>query len=111
MLVKNVVPNKLHDELIKANINCSIQHNLEDGRYFVGDCEISFFGDVDLTAVQAIIDAHNSTPLPPQQEPTEQQQLNAQLLLENANLKKQIAEQQKLNASVLLDVAKLKGGI
>lgn len=69
MIVKNVVPNKLHQELVDAGVECSVSHNLEDGRYFVGDCEIKFADNTDMSAVQAVIDAHNPAPLLPQ--PTE----------------------------------------
>ncbi|HBQ43869.1 MAG TPA: hypothetical protein DD724_06375 [Lactobacillus acetotolerans] len=64
MILENVVPNKLHQELIDAGVNCIVLHNLKDGRYVVGECEVQFFGDVDMTAVQAVIDAHNPEPLP-----------------------------------------------
>lgn len=63
MRVNNVVPNKLHQELIDAGVDCSVIHNLEDGRYFVGDCEIKFTEDTDMELAQQIIEAHESTPL------------------------------------------------
>lgn len=64
MIVNNIVPNKLHQELADAGVNCSISHNLEDGRYFVGGCEIKFADNTDMVLVQQIIDSHNPTPLP-----------------------------------------------
>ena len=63
MIVQNVAPNKLHQELINVGIECSVFHNLEDGRYFIGECEINFADGTDMVLVQQIIDAHNPTPL------------------------------------------------
>ena len=42
-------------------------------------------------------------------EPTEQEKINAQLLMENAEIKKQLTEQQKVNANMLMQIAKLGG--
>ena len=64
MIVNNVVPNKLHQELADAGIECNVFHNLEDGRYIVGECEIKFAESADMVLAQQIIDAHDSTPLP-----------------------------------------------
>ncbi|NFT08180.1 hypothetical protein FDF26_14135 [Clostridium botulinum] len=47
-------------------------------------------------------------PLP--KEPTEQEVLNAQVLMENAQLKADLQEQQLLTSKLLLDMAELKGG-
>jgi hypothetical protein len=66
MIVNNVIPNKLHQELINSGVECSVFHNLEDGRYYIGDCEIMFAENTDMNLVQQIIDAHDPTPLPPQ---------------------------------------------
>lgn len=63
MIVNNVVPNRLHQELSDAGVECNIFHNLEDGRYFVGDCEIKFAEGTDMVLVQQIIDTHDATPL------------------------------------------------
>lgn len=74
----NVNTLKLHDELINAGIV----------PLFVGSKDnktwITFADDVDITAVQAIIDAHNPEPLPPQ--PTEIEQLQQELAGTNAML-------------------------
>jgi len=43
-------------------------------------------------------------------EPSEQETLNAQLLMGNAEIKTELQEQQELNAQLLLDIATLKGG-
>lgn len=43
------------------------------------------------------------------QEPTAQEKLNAQLLIENAEIKKELVEQQKINANMLMQIAKLGG--
>lgn len=64
MLVNNVVPNKLHQELVDLGIECCVYHKLEDGRYFVGECEIKFTKGTDMGLVQQVIDAHDPTPLP-----------------------------------------------
>lgn len=44
-----------------------------------------------------------------EKEATEQEKLNAQLLMENAEIKKQLTEQQELTASLLLQIAQLGG--
>lgn len=62
--VQNVVPSKLHQELIDSGIECSVSHNLEDGRYFIGECEIKLAEGTDMELVQQIIDAHIPTVLP-----------------------------------------------
>ena len=46
---------------------------------------------------------------PIQQQITEQEKINAQLLMENAEIKKQLTEQQKVNANMLMQIAKLGG--
>jgi hypothetical protein len=48
-------------------------------------------------------------PVAPQ--PTEQELLNAQLLMSNADIKQQSDAQQTLNSELLLEIANLKGGI
>lgn len=44
-----------------------------------------------------------------EKEANEQEKLNAQLLMENAEIKKQLTEQQELTASLLLQIAQLGG--
>lgn len=57
----NVNTNKLHDELITAGIKPLLVESLDNKTW------ITFKDTVDMIAVQAVIDAHNPTPLPPQQ--------------------------------------------
>ena len=59
----NVNTNKLHDELIKAELVPLLVESKEDKTW------ITFADGTDMTAVQTIIDGHDPTPLPPQ--PTE----------------------------------------
>lgn len=54
----NVNTNKLHDELINAGIAPLLVESLNEKTW------ITFADDVDMTAVQAVIDAHDPTPLP-----------------------------------------------
>ena len=61
----NVNTNKLHDELINAGITPLLVESKEDKTW------ITFADDADMTAVQAIIDAHNPEPLPPLSTKTE----------------------------------------
>lgn len=58
----NVNHSKLHDELINAGIVPLLVESLDDKTW------ITFVDDTDMTAVQAVINAHDPTPLP--QEPT-----------------------------------------
>ena len=65
----NVNPNKLHDELILAGIMpVLVENDCLDGEYIAKNTWITFSEDTDMTTVQAIIDAHDPTPLP--QRPT-----------------------------------------
>jgi hypothetical protein len=42
--------------------------------------------------------------------PTEQEKLNAELLLQNAKIRRELQEQKNLNAQVLLELANIKKG-
>ncbi len=65
MLINNVNPNKLHDELIaKGIIPILVTHDKVTNNIAINTW-ITFADDVDMTAVQAFIDAHNPEPLPP----------------------------------------------
>lgn len=66
---------KLHDELINAGIVPLLVESKDDKAW------ITFADDVDMTAVQAVIDVHNPTPLP--KEPTSEERLQS---LEDAML-------------------------
>ncbi len=55
----NVNANKLHDELIQVGITPLLVQSKDDKTW------ITFEEDVDMTAVQAVIEAHNSESLLP----------------------------------------------
>jgi len=57
--LKNVNTNKLHDELIANGIIPMLVESSEDNTW------ITFAEDADMELVQQIIDAHDTTPLPP----------------------------------------------
>lgn len=63
MIINNVIPNKLHKELIDVGIECNVSHNVKDGRYFVGECKIKFHENTDMDLVQRIIRSHVPIPL------------------------------------------------
>lgn len=67
----NVNTNKLHDELIKAGIKPLLVESLNEKTW------ITFAGTTDMAAVQAVIDAHDPTPLPPK--PTLEQRNRADI--------------------------------
>lgn len=67
--------NKLHDELISADIIPLLVESKDN------DVWITFVDDTDMAAVQTVIDAHDPTPAP--QPPTAEERLAA---LENAML-------------------------
>lgn len=54
----NVNTNKLHDELINAEIVPLLVESKDDKTW------ITFADDTDMTAVQSVIEAHNPEPLP-----------------------------------------------
>lgn len=65
ILYNNVNPNKIQDELIANGIfPLVVKNDLEEGNYIAENTWITFVDDTDMTAVQAVIDAHDSTPLP-----------------------------------------------
>ena len=69
--IENINTNKLHDELIASGLAPELVESLEDTTW------ITFSEGTDMTAVQAIIDAHDSTPLPPQ--PTKEELLQQEI--------------------------------
>ena len=81
MLVENVNPNKLHDELLNANIDVlTLSHDItpemrEQGQYIAENTWITFAEGTDMDLVQQIIDAHDPTPLP--QPPTAEERLES----------------------------------
>jgi len=73
MQINNINPTKLHDELIKAGIiPVMVTNDAVDGDYIALNTVIIFADGTDMTAVQAIIDTHDPTPLP--QPPSEAEQ-------------------------------------
>ena len=63
MVVNNVNPNKLHDELIRAGIiPVLVTHDAAEGKYIAENTWIAFADNTNMTAVQAVIDAHDPTP-------------------------------------------------
>ena len=60
-IIENVNANKLHDELIASGVTPIMVLIRPDE-----SVELMLSDDIDMTAVQAIIDAHNPAPLPPQ---------------------------------------------
>ncbi|WP_313413129.1 hypothetical protein [Sedimentibacter sp.] len=78
MIINNVNPNKLHDELIVAGIvPLSVMHDRKDGEITAENVWMTFADGADMIAVQAVIDAHNPEPI--QQEPTEIEKLQSQI--------------------------------
>ena len=74
--LKNVNPNKLHDELISANLIPSLlQSDKSVGEHIAPNTWITFPQDTDMVLAQQIIDAHDPTPLP--QPPSEKERLEA----------------------------------
>lgn len=85
MIVNNVNPNKLHEELIANGIvPLLVTHNKISGEIIAESTEIIFADNVDMTIVQAVIYAHNPEPLPP--EPTEIDLLRIEQAKSNAEM-------------------------
>jgi len=65
--VKNVNPNKLHSELITANLApLLVQNDLVQGGNIAVNTWLTYPDDADTQAIQVVINAHDPTPLPPQ---------------------------------------------
>lgn len=65
MIVSNVNPNKLQDELIKNGITpLFVNHDKKEGEYIADNTWIKFEEGTNMDLVQQIIDAHDPTPLP-----------------------------------------------
>lgn len=66
IVINNVNPNKLHDELINAGITPkSVKHNKVENEDIAEKTWITFEEGTNMAMVQKIIDAHDTTPLPP----------------------------------------------
>jgi len=82
MIVKNVNPTKLLDELLAQNIVViSLTHDRQAGNV-AENTWITFAEGTDMELVQQIIDAHDPTPLQPQ--PTQEEILKQELAKTNA---------------------------
>ena len=78
MLLQNIHPNKLHDELIAAGlIPLLVENDKPEDTHIAPNTWITFPEGTDMTAVQAVIDAHDPTPLPPQ--PTKEELLQQEI--------------------------------
>lgn len=65
MNIKNINPNKLHDELVSAGIiPISVKHDAPEGEHIAPNTWIELPPDTDMGKVQKIIDAHDPTLLP-----------------------------------------------
>ena len=66
LTVNNVNPSNILTELINAGISIEKNswNNLNEDTQTVDEMNLYFEDDVDMVAVQAVIDAHNITPLP-----------------------------------------------
>lgn len=70
MIIKNVNPSKLQDDLINAGIMpISVINDRKEGQIVAENTWITFTEDTDMDLAQQIIDTHDPMPLPPQ--PTE----------------------------------------
>lgn len=65
----NVNTNKLHDELINAGIVPLLVESNDTTTW------VTYAENTDMSIVQAVLDAHDPTPIPPQ--PTEQERIDA----------------------------------
>lgn len=64
--LQNVNPNKVHDELIAAGVEpVVVENDLEEGQYIAANTWITVPEGTDMGVVQAVIDNHDPTPLPP----------------------------------------------
>ncbi|MTI57480.1 hypothetical protein [Geosporobacter ferrireducens] len=87
ILIQNINPTKLHDELISAGvIPIFLENDKKDDEFIAENTWIAFSEDTDIDLVQQIIDAHDPTPKP--EPPTEIELLQQ----ENLELKLALAE-------------------
>jgi len=104
VIFEDVNPDKLHNELIAAGISpLSVSNDLIHGEYIASKTEITFDPDVDMIAVQAVIDAHDPTPLPQPLTPIEQlEEENAFLALELAATQGRLNHTEQEQSELLL---------
>lgn len=78
MIVNNVNPNKLYEELVNAGIEVlMLENNRHEGELIAENTWITFAEGVDINKVNEVIDAHDPAPLP--QPKTETEILKEQL--------------------------------
>ena len=76
--IENINPNKLHDELINAGLTpVLVENDRPENSHIASHTWITFVEGTDMTAVQAVIDTHDPTPLPPQ--PTKEELLQQEI--------------------------------
>ena len=106
MIVKNVNPNQLLDELIEMGINSEyifITSDIQLGEYIAENTEITFGENVDRELIEQVIENHNPTPPPKAITPEERMKAlekenerlnkeNEKLLTEDLNNKEALAE-------------------
>ena len=64
--IHDVNPNKLHDEIISANITpLIVENDLKENEYIAENTWVSFENGTDMELAQQIINAHDPTPMPP----------------------------------------------
>lgn len=99
--VSNINVAKLADELLASNIHAVVRG---DGAIFAKNATVYVESDVDMQLVQAIIDAHDPTPVLPA--PTTEERIH-ELEQENKLLKAQnaaLVEQTEFHEEVLTEI-------
>lgn len=82
MLINNINPNKLHNELITIGIvPILVQTDIKNNEYIASNTWITFANDVDMAVVQAVIGAHNPELLPPKLTEEEQRITDLELAM------------------------------
>ena len=62
----NLNPDNLYDELVNAGIMpIWVESDTKKDEFIAQNIWVTFADDVDMTAVQAVIDVHNPEPVPP----------------------------------------------
>lgn len=65
MVIKNINPNKLHDELLQKGINpIMVRNDLLQGEYIAQNTWITFEEGTDMELTQGVINNHDPSPLP-----------------------------------------------
>lgn len=65
MLIQNINPNKLHDELVTNGIHpLNVSHDKITGEFIAQNTWITFEEATNMEQVQQILNAHDPTPIP-----------------------------------------------